>query len=140
MIPAKTLSYSIGKTTIKPISMGAQSLFSHMRANIMIAMVGTALNKANTGSIKLYTVVDMLPSIPRTNAEIKEIKKLRRLLNKVAQIIVVKLLSLIIVIKLRVVFLIEGISTSLFTIFEAIAHNRVKTIIDPVIYFLLLHI
>jgi hypothetical protein len=103
-------------------------------------MVGTALNKDNTGNIKLYTVLEMLPSIPRTNAAIKEIKKLRKLLNKVAQIIARKLLSLIIVIKLRVVFLIEGIRTSLFTIFEARAHNTIKIIIDPVIYFLLLHI
>jgi len=93
---------------INPTNTGTNSLCNHIKARIIMAIVGTELKKFNMGIIILYTNFEMLDSIPIKIAKNRHIKKPHRLLNMDEVIIFIKLGLLTISIKLLIVLLIVG--------------------------------
>src|SRR5699024_8914586 len=117
-IPFKTASYNMGKTVIKPMNIGRILGFNQIRANIIIAIVGTDFKNFNIGIIKLNTNFEKLDKRPNIIAKDREIKKPVRLLNKVIFIVRKKYSSLTIFIKFVKVLLIVRINTSLSISFD----------------------
>ncbi len=81
-MPFKTDSYSMGNTIIKPTNIGTNSWLSHIRASIIMAIVGIELKKLSTGTIKLYINLEKKESIPRPMANTRENKNPNRPLSR----------------------------------------------------------